>query len=183
VLTLPPLHSNPRSATLATVLASAAAPADPPSPGSVASFATLRTATTADLDGADSDPQPPSQTALVEFHLLNLLLATLSGREPIPSAVPLAPSSPLPPLTVTLRDPVLPSSLPGLPSVSSPRSELGRKDPMVSMNALKAWLGSFAKARGWGEEAATAAIYGLVSKTVLRIDRRGREGPMLGFRN
>lgn len=53
---------------------------------------------------------------------------------------------------------------------------------MVSMNALKQWLGRFAKARGWPEEMSTTAIYGLVSKTVLRIDRRGREGPMLGFK-
>lgn len=85
-------------------------------------------------------------------------------------------------MTVTLRDPVLPSSLASAGG-GTPARELGRKDPMVSMNGLKAWVGAFARARGWGEEGATTAVYGLVSKAVLRIDRRGREGPMLGFRN
>lgn len=57
-----------------------------------------------------------------------------------------------------------------------------KEEPMVSMNKLKVWLGAYAKERGWAEDMATTAIYSLVAKTVLRIDRRGKEGPMLGFR-
>lgn len=57
-----------------------------------------------------------------------------------------------------------------------------KEEAMVSMNVIKSWLGLFAKERGWQEDMGTAAIYSMVSKTVLRIDRRGKEGPMLGFR-
>ena len=57
-----------------------------------------------------------------------------------------------------------------------------KEEPMISMNAVKARLGTYAKERGWKEDMGTTAIYSLVSKTVLRIDRRGKEGPMLGFR-
>lgn len=53
---------------------------------------------------------------------------------------------------------------------------------MVSMNGVKAWLGAYAKERGWGEDMGTTAVYALVSKAVVRIDRRGKEGPMLGFK-
>lgn len=66
---------------------------------------------------------------------------------------------------------------------------------MVSMNALKIWLGTFSNERNWEDLSGTGAtglgstpmgtnaIYALVGKAVLRIDRRGKEGPMLGFRN
>ena len=85
-----------------------------------------------------------------------------------------------PPLSVTLRDAVLPSSL---LTEGDSKYRKGDKDPMVSMNALKAHLAAFAVQRGWGaDEMGTTAIYSLVSQTVLRIDRRGKEGPMLGFK-
>lgn len=74
-----------------------------------------------------------------------------------------------------MRDPVLASSL---GAMTTSRKE----EPMVSMNKIKLWLGAYARERGWGDEMATTAIYSLVAKTVLRIDRRGKEGPMLGFR-
>ena len=53
---------------------------------------------------------------------------------------------------------------------------------MLSMVELKAHLASFADERHWQEKdkMATDAIYALVSKAVLRIDRRGK--PMVGFK-
>lgn len=141
----------------------------PSSPTS--SFATLTS------EAEDADPLPAAPAQLVEFQLLNLLLSTLSGLPPIASP---ALSAALPPLSVTLRDAVLPSSL---LTEGDSKYRKGDKDPMVSMNALKAHLAAFAVQRGWGaDEMGTTAIYSLVSQTVLRIDRRGKEGPMLGFK-
>jgi hypothetical protein len=53
---------------------------------------------------------------------------------------------------------------------------------MVSMNALKTRLTKFAEGRGLAGDLGTTAVYALVSKNILRIDRRGKEGPMVGFR-
>jgi hypothetical protein len=89
---------------------------------------------------------------MLEFRLLQLILLTLSGSPPTPD------------LKLVLKDPVLASSM-HLP---------GGKEPMVSMNVLKSQFGD--------QSAAGGAIYGLVGKGVLRIDRRGSEGPMVGFR-
>ncbi|KAM0787394.1 hypothetical protein ACM66B_003479 [Microbotryomycetes sp. NB124-2] len=160
--------------TLQTVLNAPAAPLEPSSPQSIVSSTLTSEA------GDDSDPLPPAPSALLEYQLLSLLFSVISGRAP---AVPAGSS--LSPLTFTMRDPVLASSLStngataALPT--SPRAP-GQKDPMVSMNALKAWLAHFAQTKGLGGDMGTTAIYALVSKNVLRIDRRGKEGPMVGFR-
>lgn len=50
------------------------------------------------------------------------------------------------------------------------------------MNALKAHLGAFAVERGWTEGMGTTAIYSLISKQLTRIDRRGKEGAVIGFK-
>lgn len=157
--------------TLESVLASPMVPLEPSSPQSVVS-STL----TSEL-GDDAEPTPPIPSAMLEYELLRLLFATIAGRAPTAPA-----QSSLPPLTVTLRDPVLASSLATGPTGPSSPGRAGKKDPMVSMNSLKAWLAHFAKGKGLSEDMGTTAIYALVSKTVLRIDRRGKEGPMVGFR-
>ena len=49
------------------------------------------------------------------------------------------------------------------------------------MNGLKAYLGESAKQQGgWAEDLGTKAVYGLVAKRVIRIDRSGRES-LIGF--
>lgn len=55
---------------------------------------------------------------------------------------------------------------------------------MISMKVLKSLLAAFGNERGWkdGDALGTTAIYSLVGKTVLRIDRRGKEGPLVGIR-
>ncbi|KAK4049033.1 hypothetical protein OIV83_004394 [Microbotryomycetes sp. JL201] len=173
-----PLQSlpfEPTLSTLQTVLSAPATPVGPSSPQSIVS-----SSLTSDV-GDDCDPLPPSPSALLEYQLLNLLLSVISGRTPtVPAGTDLTP------LGVTLRDPVLASSLAtngttSLPTSPSARTP-GKKDPMVSMNLLKAWLAHFARSKGLGEDMGTTAIYALVSKNVLRIDRRGKEGPMVGFR-
>lgn len=59
-----------------------------------------------------------------------------------------------------------------------------KKEPMVNMTLLKSLLVKFTEERGWkgGDGMSTSAVYGLVSKTVLRIERRGREGALVGFK-
>lgn len=151
------------SATLTHILNAPPAPELPSSPGSIIS-STLTTDSTA------LEPTPPSSAAILEYKLLQLLLNVLSGAAP--------PSATLPELTITLKEPVLASSLGGSPTLP----QRGKKDPLVSMLALKAHLGEFAKERGWDESGGTTAIYGLVSKGVVRIDRRGREGGLVGLR-
>lgn len=124
----------------------------------------------------DDEPAAPQASTVLEAELLRLLLATLAGHPP--------PGEPA--LNVTLRDPVLPSSLTAAPSPDQVSAwsgaRRGGKDPMVSMTALKTRLTQFAQQRGLAGDLGTTAIYALVSKTILRIDRRGKEGPMVGFR-
>ncbi|KAL8290237.1 hypothetical protein RQP46_003176 [Phenoliferia psychrophenolica] len=129
-----PLRSLPFTPTyksLGALLATPPSHSDgPASPTS--SFATLTS------DAFDeTDPLPPSPPTLVESQLLNLLLSTLSGLPAHASLTPLPSSStPLPVLTTTMRDAVLPSSL----APSSFTLSTKDKDPMVSMNGLKAHL-------------------------------------------
>ncbi|SCV67805.1 BQ2448_5416 [Microbotryum intermedium] len=156
-------------ATLRTaVTAASMAPVDPVSPAR-----SHTTTTTANED----DPMPPSSALAMEYEALNLILSTLSRTPLVPP-----PSASLPPLSITLRDAVLPSSLGSAGATTFVAPPPGKKDPMISMNALKLHLSDFAKARGWAEDLVTPTIYSLVSKQVLRIDRRGKEGPMLGFK-
>lgn len=185
------------SSTLATILSSPTEITLPTSPGGSIASTFLSHATTAEDE--DSDPSPPQPATLLEIELLNLLLSTLSSTAPIPSSLPRSTStlSALPPLTITMRDAILVSSLISTSSsaASPPRIPLSttkKQDPMVSMNALKIWLGTFSNERNWEDLGSgglgstpmgTNAIYALVGKAVLRIDRRGKEGPMLGFRN
>ncbi|KAM0746351.1 hypothetical protein T439DRAFT_384095 [Meredithblackwellia eburnea MCA 4105] len=168
--------------TLSTALLSSAVPRSPNSP-SAASFSTYTSTQ------PDSDPLPLPPAQLIELHLLNLLMCTIGGKEakdvPLPPGVDVPADGEdelLPPLVLTMRDAVLPSSLPSTPSATTTRKK--EKEPMISMNSLKLHLGRFARRRGWGEEMGTTAIYSLVSRTLVRIDRRGtgREGAMVGFK-
>jgi hypothetical protein len=94
-------------------------------------------------------------TLVLEAKLLQLFLLSL----------PPAPSSP-PPLIVTKR----PSPL-----------EPDQLQPFVSLAQVKQVLGDEARARGWGgEEVGAKAIYGLVGKRCLKIDRRQKEAA-IGF--
>ncbi|GAA5881884.1 hypothetical protein JCM16303_003448 [Sporobolomyces ruberrimus] len=137
---------------------------DPSSPSStsISSYATSQAAE----DG--SEPMAPSPSTLVEFKLLNLLLTVISRSSP-----PTLPPS-LPSLPIIFRDPPADSST----SPSSPTS----KTPCLSMTGLKAHLGAYAVGKGWTEGMGTTAIYALISKQVTRIDRRGKEGPAVGFK-
>jgi hypothetical protein len=49
------------------------------------------------------------------------------------------------------------------------------KEGMISVEKLKARLGKIAGLNGWSEALATKALYSLVGKRVVRIDRRGKE--------
>ncbi|GAA6013530.1 hypothetical protein JCM11491_006111 [Sporobolomyces phaffii] len=133
-----------------------------PSSASISSYATSQA-----VDDA-ADPSPPSPSTLVEFKLLHLLLSIVSSANP-----PTLPPS-LPALPIIFRDPPADSS-------TSPSARL-TKTPCLSMNALKAHLGAFAVERGWTEGMGTTAIYALISKQVARIDRRGKEGAVVGFK-
>ncbi|KDE05179.1 hypothetical protein MVLG_04421 [Microbotryum lychnidis-dioicae p1A1 Lamole] len=156
-------------ATLRTAIdAASTAPVEPVSPA--------RSHATTTITNED-DPLPPSSALAMEYEALNLILSTLSRTPLVPP-----PSSSLPPLSITLRDAVLPSSLGSAGAATFVAPPPGKKEPMISMNALKLHLSDFAKARGWAEDLVTPTIYSLVSKQVLRIDRRGKEGPMLGFK-
>lgn len=144
-----------RNARSAIQAALAATTTEPASPGSLAS--------TAVTNDEEDDPTPPVAQQLVEFELMRLLFDTMSGsldHQASPSS-----AAQLPPLTITYRD-----------ALSS-----ATKEPMVSMSALKSWLLKFAKERQCSEDLATKAIYSLVSKNVLRIDRRGTAA--VGFRS
>ncbi|GAA6001063.1 uncharacterized protein JCM10292_006356 [Rhodotorula paludigena] len=141
-----------------------------PSSQSITSFST---STTGGADGEGAAP-PWTPAQQVEAQLCVLLLSTFSG------STPSAPASPskaaLPPLTIILRDSVLAAA------ASSPSRPAGGKTPHLSMAALKAHLGAFARAKGWTEEMGTTAVYALVGKSTVKIDRRGREGAAVGFK-
>ncbi|GAA6027761.1 hypothetical protein JCM8097_008021 [Rhodosporidiobolus ruineniae] len=143
----------------------AAGPPGSPSAGSVTSFSTL-TSTTADASSGIPTTWSPAQ--IVEAQLLLLTLSTLSS-SPVPPSSPFLGSTNLPALNIILRDPL-------------PTGASQDKTPCLSMAALKAHLGAFAKAKGWTEEMGTTAVYALVSKGLMRIDRRGREGAAVGIR-
>ncbi|GAA5834766.1 hypothetical protein JCM11251_003658 [Rhodosporidiobolus azoricus] len=132
-----------------------------PSAGSITSFSTLTSAASTDPSSA---PSPWSPAQIVEAQLLLVLLCTLSG-----TSLPPSSAISLPALSIILRDP--------LPTGSS-----SSKTPCLSMSGLKAHLGAFAKEKGWTEEMGTTAVYALVSKGCVRIDRRGREGAAVGIR-
>ncbi|GAA5883486.1 hypothetical protein JCM3774_003600 [Rhodotorula dairenensis] len=168
-----------------------------PSGHSITSFATSTTGAGGGAGGEDegagvsASPPPPRWTPaqVVEARLCVLLLSTFAGR-PVPPASLLQAGAAnhddngeeeaadtLPALNVILRETAIPlSSTAGGTGVSS------RKTPHLAMSVLKAHLGRFAKRRGWTEEMGTTAIYALVSKQAVKIDRRGREGAAVGFK-
>ena len=90
--------------------------------------------------------------AHVEYHLLSLYLSVLLSLPTITTC----------PLELTFRDSAF-----GGPTAAP--------EAMLHMNVLKSVLGDSAKRNGWSEDLGTKAIYGLVAKRILRIDRRGRE--------
>ncbi|GJN88984.1 hypothetical protein Rhopal_001955-T1 [Rhodotorula paludigena] len=141
-----------------------------PSSQSITSFST---STTGGADGEGAAP-PWTPAQQVEAQLCVLLLSTFSGST---ASAPASPSkAALPPLTIILRDSVLAAA------ASSPSRPAGGKTPHLSMAALKAHLGAFARAKGWTEEMGTTAVYALVGKSTVKIDRRGREGAAVGFK-
>ncbi|GAA5968883.1 hypothetical protein JCM11641_000766 [Rhodosporidiobolus odoratus] len=135
---------------------SASLSSTPASPGSSIATATTSSTTTND---------PPAfwtPAQLLESHLLILLLSSLA---PSPSSS----SSTSLPLPLIFRSPLAT----GLST---------QKTPCVSMTLVKTRLGEFAREKGWTEEMGTTAVYALVSKGIVRIDRRGKEGAAVGIR-
>lgn len=154
-------------------------------PGSPSNQSTTSFATSTAAAGADENapPAPWSPAQVVEAQLCYLLLSTFSGRA-------IAQDDDLPALHVILRETAIPlpsSSVTSAGSSSSATTPVrpglsSRKTPHVAMAALKVHLGAFAKRRGWTEEMGTTAIYALVSRQTVKIDRRGREGAAVGFK-
>jgi hypothetical protein len=89
----------------------------------------------------------------VELHLLAIYLSLLLGR----------PHASL-------------SLVPKVPATSTTNVP----EPMLPLTALKTALGQFASERGWSGDLGTKAVYGLVAKRVVRIDRASKE-TMIGF--
>lgn len=187
----------PRSDILAFALAESASsssslPAsttpNSPSGHSTLSFAT--STTTATGGGADDASSAPTWTPaqVVEARLCHLLLSTFAGRRhhrPGSSSSEAADGDgDLPALTIILRETAIPlsSSSASGSATSAAAGISSRKTPHLAMSVLKAHLGRFAKSRGWTEEMGTTAIYALVSKQTVKIDRRGREGAAVGFK-
>ena len=122
---------------------------------------------------------------MVEARLCHLLLSTFAGRHPGSSFSEAADGDgDLPALNIILRETAIPlSSSSASDSATSAAAGISsRKTPHLAMSVLKAHLGRFAKSRGWTEEMGTTAIYALVSKQTVKIDRRGREGAAVGFK-
>lgn len=150
-----------------------------PSGYSTLSFATSTTA----AGGVDAAAPPPTWTPaqVVEARLCHLLLLTFAGRRrPDSSEVEAEANKDLPALNIILRETAIPLSTSDSQATSTGISS--RKTPHLAMSVLKAHLGRFAKTRGWTEEMGTTAIYALVSKQTVKIDRRGREGAAVGFK-
>ncbi|GAA5963704.1 hypothetical protein JCM8115_004247 [Rhodotorula mucilaginosa] len=150
-----------------------------PSGYSTLSFATSTTA----AGGVDAAAPPPTWTPaqVVEARLCHLLLSTFAGRRrPDSSEVEAEANKDLPALNIILRETAIPLSTSDSQATSTGISS--RKTPHLAMSVLKAHLGRFAKTRGWTEEMGTTAIYALVSKQTVKIDRRGREGAAVGFK-
>ncbi|KAJ8294900.1 DNA mismatch repair protein msh6 [Rhodotorula toruloides] len=144
------------SSSLAAASAASSNGPSSPSSHSITSFSTSTTGgDSSDPSNASPTPWTPSQ--IVEAQLCNLLLSSICG-VPLPSS---PSSSSLPALTLIFRDSVLP-----VPSTS----------PHLPFTALKSHLGHFARAQEWTEEMGTTAVYSLVGRQVVKIDRRGREG-------
>ncbi|GAA5941945.1 uncharacterized protein JCM15063_004253 [Sporobolomyces koalae] len=134
-----------------------------PSSTSISSYATSQTR------DDDSEPSPPSPSTVIEVKLLHLLLSTFSS-----ARAPTLPPS-LPALPIVFRHPgpdtELVSSPAGLPQA-----------PCLAMNPLKVHLSAFAAEKGWAENMGTTAIYALISRQIVRIDRQGKEGACVGFK-
>ncbi|GAA6024230.1 hypothetical protein JCM10207_006965 [Rhodosporidiobolus poonsookiae] len=147
------------SAILRYALLHASSPssADGPASPSAASLSSL--ASTANADPASAEPPSWTPAQLVESYLVLTLFCSLCPSLPSPPAA----------LPVILRDPLLT----GLSK---------SKTPCVSMALLKKAVGAWAVEQGWTDEMGTTAVYALVSKGVVRIDRRGREGAAVGIR-
>lgn len=100
---------------------------------------------------------------ILEYQLLAAFLSLILSL-PLPGGA-VAPNQAS--LALTLRPP--------------PAGSHADQEPMLPLNALKAYLGEIAKQQdGWAEDLGTKAVYGLVAKRVIRIDRSGRES-FIGF--
>lgn len=186
-----------RSEILAFALAESASSSPPassnppnsPSGHSTLSFATSITTATGG-DDANAPVPPPTWTPaqVVEARLCHLLLSTFAGRRRRPGSeeAKADEDEDLPALNIILRETAIPlSSSATSDSAATTTAHSGissRKTPHLAMSVLKAHLGRFAKTRGWTEEMGTTAIYALVSKQTVKIDRRGREGAAVGFK-
>ena len=109
---------------------------------------------------ATNDEEAFTQVNLLEFRLLYLFIKAL--REPPASSG----------LVIQLRDPpaaVLVSEKGDL--FCNSESKMG----MVLMSDMKTALAQWGSQKGWPDELATKAIYALVAKALLKIDRRTRE--------
>ncbi|BGP24256.1 hypothetical protein JCM10295v2_003166 [Rhodotorula toruloides] len=150
------------SLSAASAAATSTGPSSPSSQ-STTSFS-ISTAGGDSSDPSTTAPPPWTPSQIVEAQLCNLLLSSICGLALPPSSP--SPSSPsLPSLNLIFRTSVLPP----------------QTAPHLPFTALKAHLGAFARQQGWTEEMGTTAVYSLVGRQVVKIDRRGREGAAVRF--
>ncbi|BGO99349.1 hypothetical protein JCM10021v2_003021 [Rhodotorula toruloides] len=149
------------SSSLSAASASSTGPSSPSS-HSITSFSTSTTGGDASDPSSTAAPTPWTPSQIVEAQLCNLLLSSICG-VPLPSS---SSSASLPALTLIFRDSVLPTPFTA---------------PHLPFTALKSHLGFFARSQGWTEEMGTTAVYSLVGRQVVKIDRRGREGAAVRF--
>jgi hypothetical protein len=118
-------------------------------------------------DGIMADGSP-SDVSIVEIKLLHLLGDSLSATD----------KGATPSLAIQYRDP--PASLLVTHAASDICNDQNEM-PMFGMAAVKSHLAPWVKERGLSEDLVTKAIYGLVAKGLLKIDRRTARDPLVYF--
>jgi hypothetical protein len=103
-----------------------------------------------------------SPVNIIELQLLHTFLSLLVSIDPLD----LEDETNKPP-TLVLRD------IPG--------QNLTAREALLNMNNLKTYLGVKAKERGWNADLGHKAIWGLVAKRVLNIDRKSSRDTLIGF--
>lgn len=113
----------------------------------------------------------PSPTFRMEIEILRLYLSALL-EHPQHLDLPVIDRR----VDITLREPPPASIALGSDMLGTREGQIA----MVSMNGLKAVLGDWATQQGWSGELPTKALYSLVAKQALKIDRRTRD-PLVYF--
>lgn len=133
---------------------------DPSNPlGSPASSVSTLTFASAPSEGSSGTTQSITPAQTIEYRLLQTFLALLLGSSN--NGGMSGPAEGSTSLEVVMKGSIVRGD------------EI--KEAMLPMTALKTYLGKAARHQGWNEDLGTKAIYSLVAKRVLRIDRRGRE--------